>query len=138
MINKTIKSSKTNDCCNEIYVGNDLSSNAGNTSNRFSEYFVDIGVKMASNIHDTDTCYFLSNESELEMKFELINENTVSTLIFDLKHKSSCGHDSISNILVKRLSDIISKPLNVIINQTLTTRIFPKKLKLYNESYPFI
>ena len=45
------------------------------------------------------------------MTFELINENTVSTLISDLKHKSSCGHDGISNRLVKRLSDIISKPL---------------------------
>ena len=56
MINKTIKSNKTNDCCNEIYVGDDLSSNADNISNRFNEYFVDIGAKMASNIHDTDTC----------------------------------------------------------------------------------
>ena len=36
---------------------------------------------------------FSSNESESEMTFELINENTLSTLISDLKHKSSCGHD---------------------------------------------
>ena len=36
----------------------------------------------------------------------------------------------ISNRLVKCLSDIISKQLTVIINQTLTTGIFPKKLKL--------
>ena len=56
MINKTIKSSKTHDSCNEIYVGNELSSNADNISNKFNEYFVDIGAKMASNIHDTDTC----------------------------------------------------------------------------------
>ena len=52
---------------------------------------------MASNIHDTDTCYgnFLSNEIDSEMTFELIN--TVSTLISYLKHKSSCGHDGISD-----------------------------------------
>ena len=71
------------------------------------------------------------------MTFELINENIVSTLISDLKHKSSCGHNGISNILVKSLSDIISKLLNVIINQTLTTGIFPKNNKA-SESYSFI
>ena len=60
-----------------------MSSNADNISNRFNKYFVDIGAKMASNIHDTDVCYedFLSNEGELEMPFELINENTVLTLL---------------------------------------------------------
>ena len=36
MINKTIKSSKTHDCCNEIYVGNELNSNANNISNLFN------------------------------------------------------------------------------------------------------
>ena len=60
------------------------------------------------------------------MTFELINENTASTLISDLKHKSRCGHDGISNRLVKRLSEIISKHLSVIINQTLTTGILNK------------
>ena len=55
---------------------------------------------------------FLSNQNESEMTFELINENTVSTLTSDLKHKSSCGHNGIFNRLVKRLSDIISKALS--------------------------
>ena len=54
------------------------------------------------------------------MTFELINENTVSTRISYLKHTSNCRHDGMSNILVKRLSDII--PLSVIINQTYFQR----------------
>ena len=51
------------------------------------------------------------------------------TLISDQKYKSNCCRVGISNSLVK-LSYIISKLLSFIIKQTLTTRIFPTKLKL--------
>ena len=78
-----------------------MSSNADYISNRFNKYFVDIGANMASNIHDTITCYedSLSKESWSEMTFELIHENTASALISDLKHKSSYGHDGIIDLL---------------------------------------
>ena len=49
--------------------------------------------------------FLLKNESDSKLIFELINKNTISTLISDPKHKSSCSHDG---RLVKRQSDIIS------------------------------
>ena len=49
--------------------------------------------------------FLLKNESDSKLIFELINENTISTLISDPKHKSGCSHDG---RLVKRQSDIIS------------------------------
>ena len=47
-----------------------------------------------------------------------------------LKNKSSHGYDNISNKLLKRASDIIVEPLTLIINQTLSTGIFPKQLNI--------
>ena len=48
-----------------------------------------------------------------------------------LKNKSSHGYDNISNELLKRASDIIVKPLTLIVNQSLSTCIFPKQLTIY-------
>ena len=46
-----------------------------------------------------------------------------------LKNKFSYGLDGISNSLIKNSSDVLSKPLTLIINQTLTSGIFNEKLK---------
>ena len=44
--------------------------------------------------------------------------------------KSSCGYDGISTRLLKNMKSVLAKPLTVIINQMLTTGIFPDKLKI--------
>ena len=46
-----------------------------------------------------------------------------------LKNKLSYGLDGISNSLIKNSSDVFSKPLTLIINQTRTSGIFPEKRK---------
>ena len=43
----------------------------------------------------------------------------------NLKQKLSCGHDGISLRLLKASKNVICKPLTLIINQTLTSDIFP-------------
>ena len=50
--------------------------------------------------------------------------------INNLKNKNSTGKDEISNKLLKSSKNIISKPLSVIINQSLVTGIFPNALKI--------
>ena len=62
-------------------------------------------------------------------KFELIDENVTLTVIKRIKNKFSSGLDGISNSLIKHMSKVLLKPLTLIINQTLTTGIFPDKLK---------
>ena len=54
----------------------------------------------------------------------------LTNIIHKLKNKSSHGYDNISNKLLKRASDIIVKPLTLIINQSLYTGRFPKQLKI--------
>ena len=61
----------------------------------------------------------------------MIDEEQVSNIIKNkLKNKTSYGHDIISNKLIKRCKDTLIKPLTLIINQSLTTGIFPNELKI--------
>ena len=62
--------------------------------------------------------------------FECIDVWKVKKIIKDLASKNSCGHDSISTKLLKRMEEQIAKPLSLMVNQSLCTGIFPKKLKI--------
>ena len=62
--------------------------------------------------------------------FEPTSENAIYNIINNLENKNSTGKDEISNKLLKSINHIISKPLSVIINQSLVTGIFPNALKI--------
>ena len=47
-----------------------------------------------------------------------------------MDNKSSSGYDGISNKMLKYIKKEISKPLTLIINQMLDSRIFPSGLKI--------
>ena len=47
-----------------------------------------------------------------------------------LENKSSSGHDGISNKLLKLVKNELKKPLTLIINQMITTGIFPESFKI--------
>ena len=51
-------------------------------------------------------------------------------IINELQPKNSNGHDEISNKLLKKLSPILIQSLTLIINQSITTGIFPDELKI--------
>ena len=43
---------------------------------------------------------------------------------------SNAGYDQISSNLLKRINEYIHKPLTLIVNQSLSSGIFPNKLKI--------
>ena len=47
-----------------------------------------------------------------------------------MENKTSCDVDGISNSLLKSIKSEIVQPVTVLINQMLTTGIFPDKLKI--------
>jgi Notch-like protein len=59
----------------------------------------------------------------------LITESEIICKIAFLKNKGSYGYDGISNKLLKKFSDLISKPLAYNFNTSLTLGIFPDHLK---------
>ncbi len=54
----------------------------------------------------------------------------MSQIIDKLAPNISFGFDGISSKLIKTVTDALIKPMTIIINQMLTTGIFPDKLKI--------
>ena len=62
--------------------------------------------------------------------FEQCTVESTIKVIHSLKSKSSAGLDGISSKLLKRVCSIIAPALNLVINQSLFTGIFPDILKI--------
>ena len=73
---------------------------------------------------------YLINPTEHRSNFSKITEKDTLTIFSNLKSKNSSGKDEISNKLLKSIKCKISKPLTIIINQSLETGIFPGALKV--------
>ena len=63
------------------------------------------------------------------MQFKCITEEYTFKALENLENKSSSGHDSISNKLLKSIKCSVSKSLTII-NQMITTGIFPDAFKV--------
>ena len=105
-------------------------SNPMDISNHFNELFANVGTKLANIIkpqQEKNIDSYLEQSVMSSFNFERIDVSKVKKIIKDLASKNSCGHDSISTKLLKRMEEQIAKPLSLIINQSLCTGIFPKK-----------
>ena len=74
--------------------------------------------------------HYLDNETNKQMKLEVVNEDNINEAINRLKSKSSYGHDEISNKIIKSAKNSLIHPLMLIINQMLMTSKFPSDLKI--------
>ena len=107
---------------------------ANRIANEFGKYYSTLGESMAAQITQShyDIDHYLSkiprNLSSLVMSLTSIEE--IEKIIHELPNKSSHGHDTISNILLKKLKTSISYPLKLIFNQSITQGMFPESMKL--------
>ena len=72
---------------------------------------------------------YLTNDIRCNFAFHLIDNNATMRIIKNTKISTSKGHDGISSELLKLITNDISKCITVIINQPLTSGIFPNSLK---------
>ena len=103
----------------------------------FNSYFANIAVQLSSSFEESDRipsfeAYFCDDNvnPDLSFHFTPVTEDLVLTLISNLQNKTSSGMDGISNKLLKRIKHIIVQPLTLIINQSLTSGIYPDKFKI--------
>ena len=103
-------------------------------SNEFGQFYANLGQNLASqippgtrmvqdyltNIPGTLNSIVLNPTIQLEIEQK----------IDDLAPKTSCGHDKISNKLLKDLKSAISYPLTIIFNQSITSGHFPNMMKV--------
>ena len=102
-------------------------------ANQFNTFFANIGPDLSKKIprhQDKSMESYLKENILCSFNFELIEQDTVKKIIKILNAKHSSGHDNVSTISLKEISPLISSPLTLILNQSLTTGIFPDKLKI--------
>ena len=104
-------------------------------ADKFNNLFSNVGRRLSEQLTNPDNVNFkdyLRIPVVPNMSFSRISEEAVMEVLNNLKQKLSCGHDGISSRLLKASKNEISKPLTLIINQTLTSGIFPDTLKIAN------
>ena len=102
-------------------------------ADRFNNFFTNIGPKLSNAIPSSgNQSYknYLSKNINSVFEFHTIDSQSITDVIKDMTPKSSCGIDEISSKLLKKISHIISPVLTITINQSITTGIFPDKLKI--------
>ena len=119
---------------NTIATNNILLSDPLQIANAFNLYFVNVGPNLAGKKikipkHSNHKVYLKETYTNT-FDFTKVDELEVNSIIDHLSPKTSYGFDGISPILLKQCKKAIIKPLQIIINQALTTGIFPDKLKI--------
>ena len=103
------------------------------TSNHFNNFFAKIGPSLSNKINshsEKGVSSYLKQQVVSSFEFKRTNDLDVEKMINDLAPKHSCGHDGLSANFIKQISGIISGPLTLIINQSLSTGVFPDRLKI--------
>ena len=100
--------------------------------NFFNDYFAEIGQVMANKIknHDLSFSAYLNKHIDSRFTFKKINESYISDMIDQFKLKNSAGYDGSSMKLLKLIKVPLINPLTIITNQSLSTGVFPDKLKI--------
>ena len=113
-----------------ISINAKLSTNKQEIANEFNKYFATICAN--NQIPTTNTSYksYLSTQTESTFNFKLIDNTTTMRYLSNLNLSHSCGHDNLSTVTLKYIANEISECLTLIINQSITTGIFPDQLKI--------
>ena len=102
-------------------------------TNEFCEFFSTIGEKYSHDIDDPQhsTDYYLNRmpKSNSSLFLTPTTSAEIEALIMALPNKTSSGHDSISNNLLKKFIPAIVEPLRIIFNKSLETGTFPDEMK---------
>ena len=133
IVNDVLNRSGSRNFLDHLNHNGKLVTNNENMVNTFNNYFSQIGVKMASNISVPDHISYkdyLLDDKHSRFTFNLITEENIKIIIKNLNSKPSAGYDDISSIILKKSEPVLAKPISLILNQSLTTGIFPSKLKL--------
>ena len=108
--------------------------NSTKICNAFGNYFSTVGKNFANKIPKSQksiTDYLKKLQSNSESLFFVpTTEDEILKLVRNLPSKTSCGHDSISNILLKEIIHQVTPVLTDIFNRSLTTGEFPSIMKL--------
>ena len=102
-------------------------------ADKFNECFTEIEPKLTKSINTANKAPFNSYLTTLcpaSYNFGYTKPDDIEKIIRNLRPKSRARCDNISTKLLKEIENVVSRPLSIIINQSLCTGIFPDKLKI--------
>ena len=109
-------------------------------TNSFRKFYSELGKILASKISNpTSSVHKYIDAIPRNIKSLVLHPITIpeiETAIRWLPNKPSKGHDGISNIMLKSISDGILYPLCLIFNKSISEGIFPSQMKMV-EVIPF-
>lgn len=135
VINQSLNSKNSNSFPDHFNHNNITYSNKLDIANAFNNYFIDIPKVLLENMSSSNSTMdfdFVNNLPPQKhiFHFKLIDYNVVLDKINSLKNTNSSGFDNISNKSIKHVKHLLVDPLTLIINQSLSTGVFPDNLKI--------
>ena len=100
-------------------------------ANEFNNYFINIGPNLANNItppHNRHFSDYMEKKVNKSIFLKPVTDNEILGLVNSFKNKYSCGYDGLNMYLIKQCIRQI-KPLTYICNLSLSSGIFPDKMK---------
>ena len=99
--------------------------------NKFNDFFVNVGPKLASGIQNTGKKYYdyLPDMRSNSMHMKPIVASDIIKIIDKFNPNKSAGHDNVGNYIIKKVGKEIVKPLTNIFILSLSTGVVPDKLK---------
>ena len=103
-------------------------------ANAFNDYFANVGNNLAQQIPSIEGTPFdfLNSPSRSSFYIFPVTENEIQNEISALKKGKASGPFSIPINILKTLSNVISKPLEILFNASFSLGIVPQNLKLAN------
>ncbi len=99
----------------------------------FNDYFANVGQTVFNTFDSQDVDsykQYLQTPSDTDFQIAMTTEDKTLGIINKLKNTNTAGHDGISNRMIKHVRHNISAALTLIVNQTISTGIFPDSLKI--------
>ena len=108
--------------------------NGNNIANSLAKYFATVGETFANKIPNAtksvDQYLRLLQSNENNLFFVPCTNTELRKIIQNLPNKKSSGVDQVSNILLKQIGESILSPLSIIINESMSSGVFPDLMKI--------
>ena len=127
------KNNKAHGISESFKINDNISNDKKIISNKFCEYFSEIGIKYASDIPPARkpfTYHLKNNHNAQSMFMSPTDEVEVCNIITSMKGKTSSGHDHLSSKFIQTIKNSICKPLSIIMNKSFETGLIPKNMKI--------
>ena len=126
------KFNKKGNSVKQIIINNKIHENPDEISNLFNEFFVNIGRDIAESVDsgpDDHKKYLSHINVPNSFFFKPVLPNETCLILNSLKNKPG-NINKVPIQVLKSINNIISIPLTIIINKSLTSGIFPDSLKI--------